>query len=110
MSGLKVKSFKFLFKPTSSTSYLDFNLNQLLLTCFDINCDVVVFGSNHGLIYVYKRDDQDTFTLIHQKDLNNGFIKKIHLIDRHSLVLMTHNGFSVVNFIDNFLIYKCQSR
>lgn len=75
------------------------------VTCFDVNHEVIVFGSNVGTMFVYKRRTKVDDTAHFVTNISRRSILKIHLISSGLVCIASNNQIIVWDIPNNLPIY-----
>lgn len=83
---------------------------SLSITCFDVNKQIFIFGSNIGMIYGFKRGQRVNSGLFLKKRLVETSIVNIKLISDELVVISTETGVYLINWVKKQLMYGWNGR
>ena len=83
---------------------------SLSITCFDVNKQIFIFGSNIGMIYGFKRGQRVNSGLFLKKRLVEASIVNIKLISDELVVISTETGVYLINWVKKQLMYGWNGR
>lgn len=97
--------YAFLLESIPASRIESLKTVQIQVTCFDVNHEIIAFGSNVGTLFVYKRKTKVDDTAHFVSNISRGPITKIHLISSGLVCFASRNEIVAWDIFNNVPIY-----